>query len=303
MPKGRGAADAIIVILPGLNEFAEKYFELSQDFLAQNYGVWVIDWRGQGLSGRYLPNPLKRHSEGFNHDISDFHHLIMGYVKLSGGGQEEEGGKRREMEKEGRAAPPLIMLGHSMGGNIGLRYLAQHPDIFKAAGFSAPMVGIQAVQSWPESLARALSAALNLCIGTLFTSFHGHKTTRQNKIFNGNPLSSDPKRFALTSSWMAFNKDLRIGDVTFGWVYHALRSCLALQDPKTLNTIHTHCLIATAEHETIVSNHATQNTVSLLLSAELIEIQGAQHEILMESDTIRDRFLSQFFTFIDKNIT
>ena len=38
---------------------------------------------------------------------------------------------------------PLTFLGHSMGGNIVLRYLHDHPDVATRAVLSAPMTGIR----------------------------------------------------------------------------------------------------------------------------------------------------------------
>ena len=42
-----------------------------------------------------------------------------------------------------RLPRPFLMLSHSMGGHIGLRYLHAHPDRFAGSVMSAPMFGIR----------------------------------------------------------------------------------------------------------------------------------------------------------------
>ncbi len=108
-----GKPDALVVVLPGLSEFCEKYFEIARAMLERNLGLFVLDWRGQGKSDRYLDNPHKRHSEGFDRDVADLHQLTTQQVLPAASGA------------------PLVMLAHSMGGNIGLRYLRRPSRSFR----------------------------------------------------------------------------------------------------------------------------------------------------------------------------
>src|SRR5438477_12805164 len=38
------------VLVGGLTEFVEKYFETMRDLVARGLAVWCLDWRGQGGS-------------------------------------------------------------------------------------------------------------------------------------------------------------------------------------------------------------------------------------------------------------
>lgn len=274
--------DAIVICLPGLSEFGEKYFEVARNCLDMNLAFWVIDWMGQGAAGRYLKNPLKRHANDFAEDVKDLEHLLKTHITPAHG------------------SAPYVMLAHSMGGNIGLRYLTQNPGFFKCAAFSAPMLGIYALRHWPRTLASLASTALNILMGQSFTSPDGRFSERQNQNFVGNPLTSDLARFALTSGWMKTNPALKIGDVTYGWVYRALRSCNWLT-PDRLKPIQTPCMIAIAGEETIVDNAKTKAAANILPNAKLIELPGARHEILMESDTYRDDFFTAFSVLLKEN--
>jgi lysophospholipase len=281
---------AVVVALPGLNEFGEKYFETARQCLDMNLSFWVLDWMGQGGSGRYLKNPLKRHAGDFADDIADVHYFLNEYVKPAA-------------VHPDRGRIPRVMLGHSMGGNIGLRVLSQHPDMFECAAFSAPMLGIYALRRWPVWAAMLASGFLNIVVGKKFTSPDGRFSERQNQNFANNPLTSDPARFALTYGWMQRNTVLKICDVTYGWVYQALKSCKVLdKTPSPLRDINKPCLFALAGNETIVDNDAARRLIAQIPNAQIIELEGAQHEILMEANRYRDRFFAAFKDLITKNI-
>lgn len=269
---------ALIIALPGLNEMAEKYFEIAHQCLDNGYAFCVMDWFGQGASGRHIEGSTKRHSDGFDHDIEDCAHLI------------------NNLPQE-LTALPKIMLAHSMGGNLGARYLIKHPDTFLAAAMSAPMLGIDTISDLPRWFQKALSGALNLLMGKTYVTFHGMKNREKNQTFKGNDLSSDPERFALLNTWMSHDETLRADDVTFGWVYHALRSCYAVE--QSAHTIQTPILCALAGDESIVHNASTHSIMSKIQNAELLEITGALHEVMMERDELRDQFFGRFFPFIE----
>ncbi len=127
--------DAVIVCLHGVREFSEKYFETARWCLDNNFAFWTCDWVGQGKSTRYLKNPQKRYNLSFNRDVEDLHAFIIGYIKHSS-----------VHPDKGRI--PMAMLAHSMGANIGMRYLAKYPDTFECAALTAPMIGIKAFRYW-----------------------------------------------------------------------------------------------------------------------------------------------------------
>ena len=279
--------DAIIVCLPGLSEFSEKYFEVARDCLKRNYAFWVIDWMGQGYSDRYITNSHKRSSYGFQNDIDDLHELIVGYIKHSS-------------VRTDKGRIPLAMLGHSMGGNIGLHYLSQHPGVFECAAFTAPLLGVKAL--------------IDIRYPTLTTKLAywimGKRYVPGGSDWNAllrddaapGMFSFDPVRAALHNAWCLADPKLQVGSPTYGWLYHAHQSCLSLNKPQTLSAIQTPCLIALAGHEAYVDNAAIRAAVDQIPQANLLELPDAAHEILMETDTVRDRFLDAFTALIDKTI-
>lgn len=181
--------DAVVVCLPGLSEYAEKYFEIARSCLDKNLAFWVLDWMGQGTSGRYLQNPHKRHSAGVEEDVADLHYFILEYIKHSS-----------VHPDKGRI--PLAMLGHSMGANIGLHYLHAHPGMFECAAFSAPFFGFKMFEGWPCPLPVLAARLLNTFSGSSYASGQGDWDGEDRKTPGEDAFSSDPVRGAVHNVWM-----------------------------------------------------------------------------------------------------
>ncbi len=284
-----GVPDAVVIVLQGMGEFTEKYFELAHDLKDRNLSFWMMDWQGQGGSHRHKDLPQKRYSEGFAQDIADLHYFIMEYVKHSA-----------VHPDVGRI--PLVMLGHSTGGNIGLRYLADHPDIFACAAFTAPLTGIRGLPPLPDAVNLALLSLLKNMMGMSYVYKGGKEWQPAMRDAPGNDLhSTDPFRKNIHNNWCLKNPSLQVGNVTYAWLYHALYSCVTMKDPAFAAQIKTPCLFALAGDEKIVSNAATEKLAARLTQAKILSYDAAKHEILMEKDAVRGAFLDAFSEFLREN--
>lgn len=287
-PKDR-VPDAIVIGLQGLGEFTEKYFEIAHDLLKMNMAFWMIDWQGQGKSERQLKNHHKRHSTGFDEDVIDLHTFILDYVKHAA-----------VHPDVGRI--PLVMLGHSMGANVGLRYLYQYPETFVCAAFTSPLFGIRAFRRLPGWLHILLTETLQEIMDHSFVEFGGeewHESARSS--LKHNIYSSDPIRSAVHNTWCLYNPDLQVGNVTYGWLHEANFSCSKLQKKRFIADIKTPCLFALAGREKLVHNAVARKAIRDMPHAELLELPDARHEILMESDESRQVFFDAFSALLKAN--
>lgn len=279
--------DAVVVCLHGVREFSEKYFETAHWCLENNFAFWTMDWVGQGKSTRYLNNPQKRHAEDFSAYAEDLHAFILGYIKHSS-----------VHPDKGRI--PLALLAHSMGANIGLRFLHQYPDFFECAAFSAPMIGIKKFEFIPSILALAAASVCNLALGKSYIPY--------GKDWDGLPplpdetLTGDPQRSLIHNLWCSRDPELRTGDVTLGWVYQAHKSCMELQKSGVAERIKTPCLFGIPGHEFLVDNARSRTFINKIPRSRTLEFPDAYHEILMERPEIRDRFLDGFYTLVKETI-
>lgn len=276
-PEPRG----LVVALPGLGEFCEKYFETAHDVLDRGLAFCVLDWQGQGLSSRFLPNRQKRHSGGFGADIEDLNILVCDYLHSA---VTPAPGKRL----------PAIMLAHSMGGNIGLRYLAAYPGFFDAAAFSAPMIRIRALRGMPKSFSRNLTGFLRHTMGRsyAFGATDWHPMHRPPPPLN--TVSSDPERARVHNIWCLSDPRLQVGGVTFGWLHEANRSCAVLGGKGVLESIDIPCLVAVPGRDFLVDPMAARQAADRLPRGRLLDLPGCLHETLMERDVFRGAFLKAF---------
>ena len=277
-----GIPDAVVIGLQGMGEFTEKYFEVAHNLLDRNLSFWMIDWQGQGKSHRHLKDPHKRHSGGFDLDVADLHYFIMEYIKHSA-----------VHPDVGRI--PLVMLGHSMGANIGLHYLHQHPDTFACAAFTAPLIGIRAFKNLPDWLTAPLTSLLREALDQAYVGFGEKQWRPEMRDAPRNDIhSSDPVRKQVHNSWCLHTPDLQVGNVTYGWVREAYQSCLKLRKKGFMAGVQTPCLFALAGKDRLVDNKAAKQVIETMPHARILEIADAKHEILMENDTLRSLFFTAF---------
>lgn len=261
----------LIVCLPGLSEFCEKYYETANFFINNGYNILVIDWAYQGRSTRLSSNPHKRHSDGYDSDIND--------LKLI-------------LDKNITQNTPLFMLGHSMGGHIGLRFLSQYPDYFQAASFSAPMLGIKDLK-YTGWLVRLFAPFFRFFQTSYIPKGQNWRVSAR-KSDGTDIFSSDPLRDTIHNIWCSHDPALQVGNPTVKWILESLKSIAFLK--KNLKKIKTPILIGMAEKEEIICNDAIKTATKKIPNAKILSLKNAKHEIIMETDNIRDEFLNETLT-------
>ena len=264
---------ANLFILPGLSEFAEKYAETAAFFSENGYNIIIIDWAYQGLSSRLAENRDKRHSDGYNADLADLDRLI--HIHENGF--------------------PNFILAHSMGGHIALRFLAQNKRIIQAASLSAPLLQIQAIKKHTTPLLHLLEGMRLFDKDYIWGGRNWHQDSRKG---DGTDIfSSDPKRDSLHIGWQVRNPKLQVGNPTFKWLFETVKSGKILK--AWLHDIETPLLIFKAGREKLVSNKAIDEAATKLPECKLIDLPTAKHEILMETNDIRDEVLKKTINFFN----
>ncbi len=278
------AARAEIVLSPGRIEAGQKYQEFCFDLYQAGFTVHLIDHRGQGLSDRINAD---RHLG----DVADFQHYVQDF----------------SLWLEQHIMPvqqaPLLGLAHSMGSAILCRYLQQHTEHgFRGAVYCSPMFGIQS-KPLPKAIATGLVKLitwLNQVCGRPASYFPGQKPY-QDKAFSGNHLTHSPVRYQLFRQLYQAQPQLQLGGVSSRWLQQSLLAIKALQQAPALTLPQ---LIVQATEDPVVDNSMQQLYLQKHLQqgqpCELVKIQGALHEIMFESDPLRnllfealDRFVHQ----------
>jgi lysophospholipase len=272
-PPLRGA----MVLLGGRGEFLEKYDETAAALNRRGYVVHGLDWRGQGLSGRLLPQRRKGHVADYGDYLADLALFIRRRVMATGGG-------------------PLRLLAHSMGAHIALRWMHDDPGPIAAAVMVSPMIALfdHPPQRW---LARGLAEAALACgLGRCDLPGNGRREEAQ-ALFAGNPLTSDRRRFQRQAGLLRQMPALAIHGPTFGWLAATLRSIARLQSPGFAEAIDRPVLIIGAGEDRVVSVAAQERFCRRLPRGEWVCISTAKHEILQESDPLQAVFWQHFDRF------
>ncbi len=280
-PEPDGQDEAAVLFLNGRSEFMEKHLETVADLHDRGFTVYTFDWRGQGLSTRALTNRRKGYVKSYDQYLADLSQFVESIVA------------------PGRTGA-LYMLGHSMGSHLGLRFMHDHPGVIDKAVLVAPFIGPKTDPLPPGLLKAAMRAATAIGLGRCYLIGTGDAAPGRASYF-GNPLTSDPDRFAVEDAWAARNPDLVIGGPTFRWFDASFRSLEILHQPGYAEAITAPVLIVAAGGDRIVSTAAARDYRLRLPQGRCHVLTHSLHEILHERDNLRNAFWKSFDDFLGSN--
>ena len=255
-----GGTKGLAVVFPGRTECLEKYGRMAGQLVARGLSVAIIDWRGQGLSDRLNNSTAVGHVDDFIDYQSDLAAMLSHAEVLAIPG-------------------PRIMFAHSMGGCIGLRALLTG-NTFTAAVFSAPMWGLNL--PGPNKFLAPVLAKAGVALGmgqkNLVGQPKGFYLARA--PFKGNDLTHDQNYWDYMREQIIKYPALSLGTPSFNWLKCAFEEFDYFESavmPKIP------CLMFVGGDESIVSPPAIRNYSQKFLNGRLLEIEGARHEVWMET--------------------
>lgn len=263
-----------LIFANGRGDFVEKYLEALAHWHQRGWNVTSFDWRGQG--GSRAENK-GGHLESFDPLLDDFDGLVREWVASAPG--------------------PHAMIGHSMGGHLLLRLLAQRQARIQAAVLVAPMIGINAapVPAWIGRRVAGTFARMGWSERLAWK--HNERPAPPGSSRQGF-LTSCPERYADELWWKEQQPGYDLGPPSWGWLNAAYRSMESVT-PAQLRRVQTPILMLSAERDRLVSPAAIRRAAKLLSNAELVMFRNAAHELLRESDSVRLEALARIDTFLD----
>lgn len=257
-------AKGTVLLFPGRTEYIEKYGTTAAELAARGLATITIDWRGQGLADRLLPDPLVGHVAAF----SDYQKDVAALMRAA---------------RELHLPRPFFLLAHSMGGCIGLRAVMEGLGV-QAAAFTGPMWGIY-VKPHLRSVASFLARTMPR-IG------RGHMlppgTVREPYVltepFEDNMLTTDPQMYDMMRDQLRAHPELSLGGPSYVWLREAFAETLHLagRSAPSLPTI-----TYLGSNERIVGTPRIHERMAHWKGGHLELIEGAEHEVLMERDSLR----------------
>ena len=281
-PAPQSSPCGTVVLLSGRTEYMEKYLETAADLNQRGWAVYSLDWRGQGLSERLMDNRLKGHVGRFRDYLDDLAQLI-GLIQEDG------------------APPPWMLMAHSMGAHIGLRFLRERQHPFAGAVLISPMIDVQLPHVPRPLLCGLVQTLARLGFSRAYAPGMAAYANKD-RIFSDNPFTNDPQRFKRRVDDITVNPQLALGGVTYGWLQAALSSIERLDAPDFARALTLPLLIARGTDERIVCLAAQARFCRQAPDCRRVDIPGGRHELLLETDARRrllwqaiDRFTAAVF--------
>jgi lysophospholipase len=260
-----------VLLLQGRAECLEKYREIVEGLTAKGLYVYSFDWHGQGLSERFSKGRKKVDVKSFDDYLEDIALFI------------------REVWCFPEANRYVIA--HSTGGHVALRFMAERRLKVDGALLCAPMIDLK-TKGWPRWFAPILVGAV-AGMGFADCQAPGERHHLPSlRRFEGNNLTSDPERFRVLPDIVKSNPQLERRGATYRWVREAFASIAKLNAPGIAESITAPVTILMGDNDQIVDAEAAQRFVQRLPNGRLLLLEGARHEIMMESDAILNRFWS-----------
>lgn len=249
-----GVRRASLIILHGWGDHSGLYGEAARRFAASGLEVFGLDQRGAGLS----PGP-RGHIERFAQYLADVQYL------------------RKHVA--GVAPGPQVLLGHSFGGFVVLRYLETAPEGLAGAIAAAPFVDFKVRPAgWKVGLARILAdVAPRFGISTGLDYEHRSRDPGVHAAVRADPLCHDvmtPRAWRETM---------------------AAISALGRERDRIAVPL----LVLLAGDDWIVSTPATRAFAGQLGgSVEVAELSGMYHDLFHEPD--RERAYTAVESWLDR---
>lgn len=256
---GRSATQGTVLMFPGRTEYVEKYGPAAAEFRTRGYATISIDWRGQGLADRFLPDPLVGTVDDFDEYQRDVGTMLRAAFALA-------------------LPKPWHLLGHSMGGCIGLRALMQDLPV-ASAGFTGPMWGIH-ISRHLRLMAWALSWLMPR-VGRKGDYPPSSKSIPYvlSAPFEDNMLTRDRDMYEMMQLQLRDNPSLSLAGPSYAWLNAALREC---RDMARLPSPKVPCLTYLGTNERIVDVARIHDRMDRWQGGHLELVPGGEHEVIMD---------------------
>lgn len=265
-----------VLLFPGRTEYVEKYGRTARVLAEAGYHTLAIDWRGQGLADRMLAERRTGHVGLF----CDYQRDVAAMVALAD-----------EMALPG----PRHMVGHSMGGCIGLRAAMDGLEVASCA-FTGPMWGIRIAQPVRPAAWAVSRLSKSVGLGHMFAPGTGVDSYVASADFDGNLLTTDPAMWDYMRRQVMAIPELQLGGPSLHWLHEALTE---MRDLNRRASPDLPCVTFCGTHERIVDVDRIRNRMARWPGGRLEMVEGGEHELMMEAPALRDRVMAEMIALFD----
>ncbi|NVD45465.1 alpha/beta fold hydrolase [Qipengyuania atrilutea] len=275
-----GAARGSILFFPGRGDHYEKYLETLEEWHRAGWQVTAADWRGQAGSGRLGSDDVTGHIDDFATWVGDLAALWEDWKAATPG--------------------PHVLAGHSMGGHIVLRAMAErrvHPDV---AVLSAPMLGFTGTVL-PVGMMHGLARLMKRFGDAARPAWKWSEKPGVMPETRRSLLTHDDARYEDELWWREERPALVMGPGSWNWVERGYASMRSLYRPGILEAVTTPVLLIATTSDRLVAYGPIADAARRLPNATLVTFgEEARHEILREVDAVRNKAMAAIAEFLEK---
>lgn len=271
-----------VLLLQGRAECLEKYREIVTGLTARGLMVYSFDWHGQGFSDRRSRGRAEGSATGRTaaevRSFDDYLEDLELFIR----------------EVWCRPERRRFIVAHSTGGHVALRQMAERGLQVAGAVLCAPMIGLHPGR-WPRWFAPLLAeTCVGLGLGECEVPGERQHLPSVRK-FEGNLLTTDPKRFRVLPELVRAYPGLERRGATYRWARAAFRSIGRLTRPGVAESIGSPITVLAGAEDRLVDTEAARRFSARLPRGRFTLLEGARHEIMMEND----RVLAEFWRAVD----
>lgn len=275
-----GTARGSILFLPGRGDCYEKYLETLDQWHRGGWHVTALDWRGQAGSGRLGADGVTGHIDDFSTWTADLAAFWADW--------------------HGQTPGPHVVIGHSMGGHLALRTIAEGGIAPAAAVLSAPMLGFAAALL-PDAVMHQAAKLMASLRDRRRPAWKWSERPGETADARADLLTHDQERYADEIWWRNHRPETAMGPGSWGWVERAYASMRWLAGPAVLARVTCPVLLLCVDYDRLVGAKSTERVAGFLPKGQLVHYGAeARHEILREVDAVRDKVLAEIDTFLSR---
>jgi len=270
---------ATVVILTGYGEPAEKWFETVRRLNATGYTAWVLEPQGQGGSERATPWRDLGHADSFETDAATLRALVKVVIRPTG-------------------ETPLVILGHADGALVALRAVETGLPT-DGLILSSPAFTLNTLPQLPTDPRQTSLWASRLKLGWLTApGTQGWRRDGPDGVATGR--TSDRLRGAVQRAWQTANPDLRIGAPSLGWM--AAFYDAADRAQSDASRVRPPVLLLRGGQDRIAPPARATRACAAIAACQSVSFPTGRHELHMESDAVREPWLTQIEAFVRATI-
>lgn len=266
-------AKAVVLIIHGFTESAEKFREISYYFYNEGYSVYALDLRDHGKSFRTSQRPGNVETDDFHKYAEDISCLVEKEIKA---------------QNEGKK---IFIYSHSLGSTAALLYMLKNPMAVKKAVLSSPM--ICGNMGMPVIIAGTVAKVLSAIGGKKISAPGRCKFDPELSFQNSDATSSE--RFSYYHEKRKADSLLQTNGPSFGWV----KASIEARDKilSCADEINAELLVIKPQEDKQLLMEYTDKFIQKS-KAKTKEIKNSKHEIFMSENETLSTYFEEIFSFL-----